>query len=102
MRLPNQRSLWAQRTSEKMKLGTGKQGGGGMDGGRERDTTVNIKSVKSDGTDREHEVVVFFFLQEEAWPEEQEKPNKVLGRRTERLGGSPSVVGRLRRALMYN
>lgn len=52
MRIPNQCSLWAQRTSEKMNLGTGKQGGGGMDGGRERDTTIKIKSIKSGGTNR--------------------------------------------------
>lgn len=52
MRSPNQCSLWAQRASEKMDLGTGKQGDGGMDGGRERDTTINIKSIKSDGSNR--------------------------------------------------
>lgn len=84
MRSPNQCSLWAQRTSEKMNLGTGKQRGGGMDGGRERDRTIKIKSIKSDGTNRTptQKTSLGHFLRRSA-TEGAERLNKVLCRRTE-------------------
>lgn len=40
MGFPNHCFLWAQWTSEKMNLRTGKQGGGGVDGGKERNMTI--------------------------------------------------------------
>ncbi len=55
MGFPNHSFLWAQWTSEKMNLGTGKEGDGGMDGGRERNTTIKIKQtsqIKWDKHDR--------------------------------------------------
>lgn len=45
MAFPNQCFLWTQWTSETMNLWTGKEGDGGMDGGRERNKT-KIKQVK--------------------------------------------------------
>lgn len=52
MGFPNHSFLWAQWTSEKMNLGTRKKGDGGMDGGRERNTTIKIKPVKWNKHDR--------------------------------------------------
>lgn len=52
MGFPNHSFLLAQWTSEKMNLGTEKKGDGGMDGGRERNTTIKIKQVKWNKHDR--------------------------------------------------
>lgn len=46
MGFPNHSFLWAQWTSETMNLGTRKEGDGGMDGGRERNTTIKIKQIR--------------------------------------------------------
>lgn len=45
MGFPNHSFLWSQWTSETMNLGTRKEGDGGMDGGRERNTTIKIKQI---------------------------------------------------------
>lgn len=50
MGFPNHCFLWAQWTSEKMNLRTGKEGGGGVDGGKERNTTIKIKHIELNGT----------------------------------------------------
>lgn len=55
MGFPNHSFLWAQWTSEKMNLGTGKEGDGRMNGRRERNTTIKIKQtsqIKWDKHDR--------------------------------------------------
>lgn len=59
-----------------------------MDGGRERDTTIKIKSIKSDGTNRRTPT------QKDA-AEGAERLNKVLCRRTENVRGSPLFARQL-------